>query len=81
MSFNLTVKDGDVKLAFANIEKSLRLKYKEHIIPRQNTQWIFVNCGGWMGSMYLLHASLFEYILLFGTAIDTSGHSGKFDRY
>ena len=32
--------------------------------------------GGWMGSFYLLHASLTEYVLFFGTAVDTSGHSG-----
>ena len=75
-TYSVIVKDGDVKLAFANIEKSLRLQYKDHILPRKHTQWIFVNCGGWMGAMYLLHASLFEYILLFGTAVDTSGHSG-----
>lgn len=30
-----------------------------------------------MGSMCLLHASLTEYVLLFGTAVDTGGHSGK----
>ena len=40
-------------------------------------QWIFMNAGGWMGSMCLLHASLTEYILFFGTAVETSGHSGK----
>uniref|UniRef100_A0A8C5X444 Sigma non-opioid intracellular receptor 1 n=1 Tax=Malurus cyaneus samueli TaxID=2593467 RepID=A0A8C5X444_9PASS len=31
-----------------------------------------------MGSMCLLHASLTEYVLLFGTAVDTGGHSGRY---
>ena len=43
----------------------------------EDLQWIFVNAGGWMGSMCLLHASLSEYVLLFGTAVDTTGHSGR----
>lgn len=34
--------------------------------------------GGWMGSVRLLHASLHEYILLFGTAVPTTGHSGRY---
>jgi sigma non-opioid intracellular receptor len=31
-----------------------------------------------MGSFGVLHASLTEYVLFFGTAVDTSGHSGRY---
>ena len=51
-------------------------RYPGHILPDEDLQWVFVNAGGWMGSMCLLHGSLSEYVLLFGTALDTAGHSG-----
>ena len=65
-----------IQATFDLVEKDLRNKYGGHILPKKDMQWIFVNCGGWMGSIYVLHASLTEYILFFGTAVDTSGHSG-----
>lgn len=55
----------------------LSVRYPGHILPDEDLQWVFVNAGGWMGSMCLLHASLTEYLLLFGTAVDTGGHSGE----
>ena len=58
------------------VENRLRNDYGDHILAKGDTKWIFINCGGWMGAMYLLHASLTEYVLFFGTGIDTSGHSG-----
>lgn len=67
----------DHELAFSKIIVELRKKHPGHILPDEDLQWVFVNAGGWMGSMCLLHASLTEYVLLFGTAIDTGGHSGE----
>ncbi len=63
-------------MTFALVEDKLRDMYPGHILPMSDMEWIFVNAGGWMGAMCVLHASLTEYVLLFGTAIDTSGHSG-----
>ncbi|XP_033119877.1 sigma non-opioid intracellular receptor 1-like [Anneissia japonica] len=64
--------------AFQQVAVELREKYPGHVLPKEDEQWIFVNAGGWMGSMCLLHASLTEYILFFGTAVDTVGHSGRY---
>ena len=66
----------DIKKALEKVHRDLSAKYPGHILPVSDLEWFFVNAGGFMGSVCLLHASLTEYVLFFGTAIDTTGHSG-----
>jgi len=58
------------------IAAELSKRYPRHI--RSTPAWVFNNAGGAMGAMFVLHVSLTEYVIVFGTAVGTEGHSGRF---
>lgn len=61
---------------FRNIASDLAAAYPGHIETRED--WLFNLAGGVVGIMSILHASLSEYILLFGTPIGAQGFSGRY---
>ena len=67
--------DKPLEEAFSAITEELASRYPGHIYtgPRK---WIYNSAGGAKGLLTLLHCSLTEYVILFGTDIGTMGHSG-----
>jgi C-8 sterol isomerase len=60
----------------AAIAGDLAKAYPGHIEMKQD--WILSICGGVMGIMTVLHGSLSEYVLIYGTPIGTEGFSGRY---
>lgn len=59
-----------------HIADQLATRYPGHI--RRHRPWVLNNAGGAMGAMTVLHASLTEYLIVFGSPIGTEGHTGRF---
>jgi C-8 sterol isomerase len=57
------------------VTRGLEERYPGHI--HRNDDWIYATAGGAMGQMKFLHASPTEYVIFFGTPLNTEGHSGR----
>jgi hypothetical protein len=60
----------------ALIIEDLAKAYPGHIETKQN--WVFSLTAGAVGIMTVLHGSLSEYLLLFGSPVGTEGFSGRY---
>ncbi len=58
------------------ITAELARLYPGHVETREN--WLFNLAGGCKGIMTILHASLSEYVLIYGTPIGSQGFSGRY---
>jgi C-8 sterol isomerase len=68
--------EGTVEERIARFTSALSDRYPG--LVNEDAPWILSNAGGGMGQMKLLHASLTEYVLLFGTPVGTDGHTGRY---
>ncbi len=68
--------DQPIEAMIEQISTELEQRYPGYILAERD--WIFNNAGGAMGAMLVLHASISEYVIIFGTAIGTEGATGRF---
>jgi C-8 sterol isomerase len=54
----------DTRAVVKHIVDELSEKNPEHINVKE--EWVFNNAGGAMGAMYIIHASVTEYLIIFG---------------
>jgi hypothetical protein len=66
----------EIQQAFQKIASELQEHYPGHILPTKHREWVMHKYSGMTLSMTILHASLTEYVLLTGSALDTDGYLG-----
>lgn len=58
------------------ITEELDKRYPGKICHTQ--EWILNNAGGAMGMFTILYASLMEYVIIFGSPVGNTGHTGNY---
>ncbi|KAK6221542.1 C-8 sterol isomerase [Pestalotiopsis sp. IQ-011] len=66
---------NDTRAIVDYIVTELQEMYPDNV--NLNQEWFFNNHGGAMGSMFIIHASITEYLIIYGSAVGTEGHSGR----
>lgn len=68
----------DINFMVDHIVANLTATYPSSKIAlnTNSSEWVFNNAGGAMGAMYIIHASVTEYLIVFGTPLGTEGHTG-----
>ncbi|KAH9941853.1 C-8 sterol isomerase [Epithele typhae] len=68
----------DINAMIPFIVSNLTTEYPSSVVKinPDSSEWVFNNAGGAMGAMYIIHASITEYLIIFGTPVGTEGHSG-----
>ncbi|XP_046844245.1 sigma non-opioid intracellular receptor 1-like isoform X2 [Xenia sp. Carnegie-2017] len=69
---------GDnLQASIARITDELERGYPNLVLPKERLQWVMLKFSGMTISLTVLYASLTEYVVIAGSALDTDGYLGR----